>query len=73
MYLFEQTIEKYKLLKQFIRQRGFEYIWKQDLSKDELESQISVLEKTLRVVLLFVAINLIRIVATFIRRRAFSK
>jgi hypothetical protein len=39
-----------------------EYFVKKDLSKDELQTQIAVLQRVLKLVLFFVLINLVRVV-----------
>ena len=62
IYITEWLIEKCKWLRQYSIKKFKEYFTRQDLSKEELRTQIGVLQLAIRTVLAFVLINFVRVV-----------
>lgn len=68
-WLIEKTIEKIRNAKDWIKNKFRDYFLKKDLTKDELQNQISVLQKILRVVLFLVVVNIIRVLIRVYKAR----
>jgi hypothetical protein len=68
-WLLEKSVERLRQLRDWVKGKFTEYFLRKDLTKDELQSQISVLQKVLRCVLFFVVVNFIRLGISIIRKK----